>query len=108
MRRRIRNRSDSVSEQEDPEAVATYRASIDAVNLNVAPTNTTTSADLFSTQVSAPAPSLPTNPTPVAMATITNTKESPRGLFSRISLKHKRRSTTAPSRRAPLGRVLNN
>ncbi|KAM3185048.1 hypothetical protein ACTXT7_007148 [Hymenolepis weldensis] len=107
IRRRIRNRSCSVSEQEElvsvnstnnkhnqrrsslhtPEITATYYASVDAVNL-------VTSTDVPSTQTLVPAPS-------------SNIKEQSRGLFSRISLKHKRRSFAAQGRRGSLGRVSN-
>lgn len=107
IRRRIRNRSFSVSEQEElvsvnstnnkrnqrrsslhsPEITATYCAPVDAVNL-------VTSTDVPSTQALAPAPS-------------SSIKEQSRGLFSRISLKHKRRSFVAQGHRASLGRVFN-
>nr|CDS32262.1 ral GTPase activating protein subunit [Hymenolepis microstoma] len=107
IRRHMRIRSDSACEQEPvgvdttnnekhnqrtnslhiPEIAATHQASVDAVD-------PVTSTDVPLTQAVAPAPSY-------------NLRDQPRGLFSRISLRHKRRSSAVQGHRTSAGRVLN-
>ena len=99
MRRRARNRSESLPTAEDP-----------APPLSTAAIRHQSSLTSLSVESHRNAPPLPTvaHAPPDASHRTPSTKEQPRlGILNRISLRHKRRSATAQGRRGSGSRTYN-